>query len=337
MAAFVIASVVLVVLVLGFVLRPLWRARPVVGIGLLVTMMLATGLLYALVGTPRALDPEARAAPETLADAITQLQAALQRDPDQAEGWRLLAGAYDAQGRLPEARDAYARALSLAPVNPALLTVAAQARAKAAEDRRFDAEAIAMLQRALQIEPDQQRARWFLGIAQRQAGQPAKAVATWTPLLSTVDAKTATSLREQINLARADAGMEPLAPKPPQPAQAVHSTGITVSVSLDPALAMQYPDNAVLFVIAHQPGGPPMPVAVEKLRPASFPLTVTLDDNDSPMPTLTLSQLDQVEITARISASGDAIAQPGDFQATPVLVETGPDAIAALLIDKVVE
>ncbi|MGH8086268.1 MAG: tetratricopeptide repeat protein [Lysobacter sp.] len=334
MAAFAIASALLVLLLLAFVLRPIWRARPAAGIGVLATLAITTGLLYTLVGTPRALDPAQRKAPETLSEAITQLRTELQRDPNQTEGWRLLARAYDAESRLPEARDAYARAVQLAPDEPALLAEAAEARAKAAEGRRFDAEAIDMLQHALQIEPDHQRARWFLGIAQRQAGQPAEAVTTWEPLLGQVDASTAASLRQQINLAREDAGMEPL---PATLAAVASAARITVSVSLDPALAMQYPDNAVVFVIARQPDGPPMPVAVEKLRASGFPLKVTLDDGDSPMPTLKLSQVEQVELVARISASGDAAARPGDFESAPVRIETGPDAAAALMIDRVIE
>ena len=322
MTVFVIASLLLVVLVLGFVLRPLWRARPMAGVGLTAMLLTISTLLYILVGTPRALDPAQRATPETLSQAIEQLRVELQRDPNQVEGWRLLARAHDAEGRFAEARDAYARAVQLAPDEPALLTEAAESRAKAAEGRRFDAEAIAMLQHALQIEPAHQRARWFLGIAQRQAGKPAEAAATWEPLLSLVDAGTVDSLRAQIDLARADAGLAPL---PPRPASNT-GAGITVSVSLDPALAMQYPDDAVVFVIARQPDGPPMPVAVEKLRASGFPLKITLDDADSLMPTLKLSQLQQVEITARISASGDATARPGDFEATPVTVEAGPGA-----------
>ena len=334
MTAFVIASALLVLLVLVFVLRPLWRTRPVAGIGVLATLAVTTGLVYALVGTPRALDPAQRKAPETLSEAITQLRTELERDPNQVEGWRLLARAYDAEGKLPEARDAYARAVQLAPDEPALLAEAAEARAKAADGRRFDAEAISMLQHALQVEPMHQRARWFLGIAQRQAGQAADAVATWEPLLAAVDANTATSLREQINLARADAGMEPL---PAIAKPDANTARITVSVSLDPALAMQYPDGAVVFVIARQPDGPPMPVAAEKLRVTGFPLKVTLDDGNSPMPTLKLSQVEQVELVARISASGDATARPGDFESAPVRVEPGPDAAAALMIDHVIE
>jgi len=336
MAGFVFASAALVLLALGYVLRPLWQTRRSVGLGMVAMLAIATGLTYTLVGTPDALDPVQRSSPTTIGEAVVRLEAELKRDPDQTEGWRLLARAYAVEGRLGDARDALARALKLAPDDPDLLTEAAEARAVAAEGRQFDAAAVAMLRHALAQQPMHQRARWFLGIAQRQAKQPAEAAKTWEPLLALVDGDTATSLRVQIDAARKDAGLPPL-PAAPVAAAAPAGTAIKVSVSLDPALAMRLPDDAVVFVIARQPGGAPMPVAVEKLPATQLPQVVTLDDGDSLMPTLKLSQLKRVELTARISASGDATAAPGDFEATPVQVDTARDAAAALMIDRVVE
>src|SRR3546814_13966707 len=77
-----------------------------------------------------------------------------------------------------EARDAYARALVLAPDDPDLLVQAAQARLFADPDKKLDAEAVAMLKRSLELQPQQQRARWFLGVWQRQEGRPAEAAET---------------------------------------------------------------------------------------------------------------------------------------------------------------
>jgi cytochrome c-type biogenesis protein CcmH len=173
-----------------------------------------------------------------------------------------------------------------------------------------------------------QRSRWFLGIAQRQASQPAEAARTWEPLLAVVDAAAAAPLREQINGARAEAGLPPLAAAA-SPAQA----GLKVKVTVAPELAAKIPPNASLFVIARQAGGPPMPVAVEKLPAQDFPREVVLDDGDSPMPTMKLSQLDQVHVLARISASGNAMPQPGDFEAKPV-VSTSSGTVE-LVIDSV--
>ncbi|MGO4220534.1 tetratricopeptide repeat protein [Lysobacter sp. TAF61] len=332
MVGFVIAGLVLAVLVLAYVLRPLWQARPIAGFAVIAGLSLATGLVYFAIGTPAALDVAQRRAPETLGDAITQLQAELKRDPNQVEGWRLLARAHVAEGEPVKARDALMRALKLMPDDPDLLAEAAEMRAIAALGRQFDAEGVAMLQHALQQQPMHQRARWFLGIAQRQAKQPAEAARTWEPLLALVDGRTGESLREQINAARGEAGLPPL---PPAAASAqTASAGLKVKVALAPALLAKLPANASLFVIARQPGGPPMPVAVEKLAAAKFPVEVTLDDGDSPMPTMKLSQLDRVEVLARVSASGNAIPQAGDFEA--VAKPAGKDAgTIELLIDQV--
>ena len=336
MTAFVLASTALALLVLGYVLRPLWQPRPLAGLGMLVLLTLVTGLTYRLVGTPTALDPAQHSAPTSFAEAISRLEARLERDPGQVEGWQLLARSYAAEGRLGEARDALARAVKLLPDNPDLLVEAAEARAMVAENHDLDAESVAMLRQALALQPMHQRARWFLGIAQRQAQQPAEAARTWEPLLDLVDANTVAGLREQIDAARSDAGLPPLPAGKPESA-APTTASINVSVSLDPALAMRLTDDAVVFVIARQPGGPPMPVAVEKLSAMQLPLVITLDDGDSLMPTLKLSQLEKVEISARVSASGDAAARPGDFEATPVVVATASNAVAAMLIDRVVE
>src|SRR5690606_754818 len=98
--------------------------------------LLAVGL-YQLVGTPAALDPAVRAPVPTAADgttdpaafaaAIAQLRAELERNPDQPEGWPLLARALAAQGDFTGARDAFAKAVELVPDNPDLLVEAAQA------------------------------------------------------------------------------------------------------------------------------------------------------------------------------------------------------------------
>ena len=334
MTTFVIAGIAMALAAMVYVLRPLWGSRPLPGIALAVLFAVSAGLLYTVIGTPRALDPSQRAVPETLADAVTQLQTELDRDPNQVEGWRLLARAHLAQDDLTAANQAYDRALKLAPDDADILTEAAEVRARSNPERRFDKESVSMLQHALAQTPDHQRARWFLGIAQRQAGDASAAVATWEPLLSQVDQATAASLRPQVNAARIDAGMEPLPDAAPVLASPVT---VTISVSLDPKLAMQYPEGASLFVIARQTNGSPVPVAVKKLQAGGFPLTVKLDDNDSLMPTMKLSQLENVQLSARISASGNAMQASGDFESAPVEVASAPEVAAALLIDRVVK
>ena len=317
---FLAVALALALAVLAVLLRPLWREARGVALAIGALVLVSTGLLYRIVGTPDALDPAALRAPETIGEAIAQLERSLARDPGQKEGWMLLGMAYQRQGELAKSRDAYARAARLAPADPDALTEAAQSRALAAPDRRFDAEAVAMLQAALKASPDHQRARWFLGVAQRQAGDDAAAAATWEPLLGALQGGTADTLRSEVNAARAAAGLAPLAP--PAPAATADAGALQVKVALDPDFAarVRLDGSAQVFVIARQPGGTPMPVAVERHGVADLPFTATLDDADSPMPTLKLSQLREVELVARLSASGNAMKQDGDVESAPVRV-----------------
>ena len=333
MAIFVAIAALLCLATVAVLLRPLWRDARGVALGMGVVMLASTGLLYMLVGTPRALDRTAQQTPKTLGDAIAQLEAELQRDPRQAEGWRLLGQAYQREGKAEQSRDAFAKAVALLPDNPDLLSDAAQSRALAHPQRLFDAQAVDLLKRAIATEPAHQRARWFLGIAQRQAGDNAAAAATWEPLLAQVDAATAASLRKEIDAARADAGLPALAAAPEAPA-AEAGNALAVQVTLDPDFAarVRLRGDATVFVIARAPDGPPMPVAVEKRNVSELPLTVSLDDGDSPMPTLKLSQLKEVVLIARLSQSGIANRQDGDIESKPVRIALPMQKPVALVI-----
>ncbi|WP_017907873.1 c-type cytochrome biogenesis protein CcmI/CycH, partial [Xanthomonas sp. SHU 199] len=121
-----------------------------------------------------------------------------------------------------------------------------------------------------------------------------------------------------------------------QPDKAPATAGLTVAVSLDPAFAarVRLRGDASVFVIARVPGGPPMPVAVQKHPLQALPLRVTLSDADSPMPTQKLSQLKQVQVIARLSASGNAMRQDGDLESAPVTVTLPATAPVELVIGK---
>ena len=328
MALFAVLASLMTLATMATLAYALRGGAPRVAVAVALLVPILVGGLYAIVGTPQALDPEQRRAPDSLEDAIARLEADLQRDPRQPEGWQLLGRAYAGLERFDASRDAFARAARLLPDDDALQVEAAQARARAAPDRRFDATAVQALRKVLARNPDHQHARWYLGIAQRQAGDDAGAVATWTPLLALLDGAAADALREQIAVARAAAGL---------PAQATGNTATThevrVRVRLDPAAAPP-PADAVVFVIARQAGGPPMPVAVQRHPVSALPLDIVLSDADSPMPTQPLSALRAVEILARISRSGDAARADGDAESAAVRVALPLDAPVELVISR---
>jgi len=336
MGMFIALAALLTLAVLGGVLWPLWRESRKLVVGGVVALGLATFALYRATGTPASIEQDASAAPVSLAVAIAELQTELKDNPNQPEGWQLLGKTLASEGKLAEASDAFAQAVKLLPDDPNLLVEAAQARLYASSDRKLDAQAIAWVRHALARQPGHQRATWLLGISQRQNGQPAEAAKTWEPLLSQVDPATAATLRQQIDAARGEAGMPPLPAATLEPAQAASAHALTVKVALDPDFAsrVRLRGDTTVFVIARIPGGPPMPVAVEKHTLQDLPLILTLDDGDSPMPTQKLSALKEVELVARLSASGDPMRLDGDMESAAVRVQLPSSNAVELVLGK---
>lgn len=327
MVVFLLAAAVMLVLTLYAVLRPLLPHNIRLAAGIALAVVAASTALYLYLGTPAALDPAMVRAPTNLAEARAQLEQKLAESPDDAEGWRLLARAYTAEGNPAEAARAYAEAAKHAPGDPDVLTEAAESRALAAPGHRFDTHAVEQLEQALAIDPMHQRARWFLGVSLRQAGQHAQAAQTWAPLLDRIDASTASTLLVQINQARTEAGLAPMT-MPTAPA-----TSLPVEVAFAPDIDLQQlPASARVFVIARAAGGPPIPVAVQKHAVDALPLSIRLSDADSLMPTAKLSGLDDVEVVARLSMSGTANRQEGDIESKPVAVSMPSTQPVKLLI-----
>jgi cytochrome c-type biogenesis protein CcmH len=327
----------LAALACGWMLWPLFRAgkRGIWGT-LVAAMVVATIGLYQWVGTPAALQPQATTAqgPQSLEHGIAQLQAALEKNPERADGWTLLARSQLELGRVADAAAAYERAVKLMPDEPGLLVEAAQTRAQAEPSFLFDDTGLQWLQHARELAPDNERALWLIGIVQRQRGQAEQAARTWESLLPRLQPTAAAALQEQITAARAtpDGVPDAATEAPPAPPATGHT--IRVRVTLAPALATRATSrNDTLFIIARVPGGPPMPVAVERHPAPQQPLTITLDDADSPMPTQKLSSLKQVEVFARLSQSGTAMRQPGDIESTPVIVDLPSNAPLDIVLD----
>lgn len=282
---------------------------------LTVALGIAGCALYVLVGSPEATAPRTEtAASNDLQQGIRDLQQALEREPQRADGWALLGRSQLALGQTEEANAAFERAVALAPDEAPVLVEAAQARAQAHPTRQFDDTALQWLRHAQQVDPASERAAWLIGVALRQRGQNDEAAQVWEALLPKLEPGAAAALREQIAIARGADGDAPAA------ASSGHALQVSVTLAAG-TTADALPANATVFIIARQPGGPPMPVAVEKHALADLPITITLDDGDSPMPTVKLSALDEVDVFARVSASGQANRQKGDVDSAAVRVK----------------
>ncbi len=111
------------------------------------------------------------------------------------------------------------------------------------------------------------------------------------------------------------------------------SLAISGKVIMGPNLAGKGSSTDTLFVFAREANGPPMPVAIVRATRKDLPFTFRLDDSVSMMPSRKLSDVGSVVIVARLSKSGQAMAQSGDLEGMSQPVKPGTDGIT-IIIDR---
>ena len=133
--------------------------------------------------------------------------------------------------------------------------------------------------------------------------------------------------------AREHAGA-PMAP-PAAPATVAGIARITGTVELAAGLRERAPAGATLFIFARESGASGPPLAVLRVTADHWPVSFTLDDSNAMMPGRDLSHAGVVQVEARISRSGNAIAQSGDLVGTLDSVDPRSGKPVRIAIDRV--
>ncbi len=295
--------------------------------------------VYALVGKPAALAPVAQAAPsksdaphtmsrEQMEEMVERLAEKLKAQPNDADGWHMLARSYVAFSRLPEAAQAYDRAAKLAPGDAQVLADYADTLAMV-NGKNLEGRPTELISAALRINPNHPKALSLAGTAAFNRGDFPAAAATWRKLLAQVPpgSDAARSVAGSIAQAEAGAGQQG-APKPAPVARAQPAAAaafVEGQVRIAAGLAAKAPPGATLFVFARAVEGPRMPLAVQRTPLAGLPAKFRLDDSMAMSPQFALSSQREVVLGARISPTGDATPRAGDLMGTigPVKVGAG--------------
>jgi len=162
-----------------------------VAIALLFLIPLLALLGYVTLGNPKALDPaqavaQAQPTAEQINDMVARLAAKLKENPDNQQGWLMLARSYQSLGRYGEAAEAYGKVETVINDDPELLANYAETLALA-NGRVLSGKPRQLVERALQIDPAHGHSLFLAGAAAMEAGENKKGITYWEKLLPQVE------------------------------------------------------------------------------------------------------------------------------------------------------
>jgi len=130
---------------------------------------------------------------------IAQVEGHLARNPNDGRGWEVIAPVYLRLGRVEDAIKARRNALALNGETSERQAGLGEALV-AASDGRLTPEARKSFARAVELDGGNIKARYFLGVAAEQDGQPAAAVEIWRAMLAgaPADAPWAEFIRQEV-------------------------------------------------------------------------------------------------------------------------------------------
>ncbi len=330
-----------------------WR-KPWLSIGLLVFVIpVASMLMYSVLGEPAALDPRAlqqgvdgsaEVTPEKLTEMAVALTRRLQDEPNSMEGWVMLGRVQRARGHFEEAAEAFGKALSLSRDDNLSIERAEVLAQK--NGGSFAGEPWAIIQRVLTADPHHLNALFLAGSASYAELNFNTALRYWERAREVVpaDSPDAPELDRAIAEARNKMGLPAIPPRAASSAADVvasspvakavlAASSISGRVTLVKELQGLVAPTDTVFVYATPVTGSRMPIAILRTTADKLPLDFVLDDSMAMSPNAQLTGMDEVTVRVRISKSGQAIAQPGDYGVSLTPVKPGSQGLNLMVRD----
>lgn len=263
-----------------------------------------------------------------MADGLAQR---LAQKPDDGDGWAMLARTYAVMGEHGKAVPAFRKAEALRRDDAMLLADHADALAML-NQRRLGGEPLALVQRALKLEPGNLKALSLAGTEAFDRQDWKAALAHWDKLQSLAGADDVLARQVQGGIDEARQRLQGQAPGAGQAAApgstasaaaAATRASVAGTVSLAAAVRAQAGPDDTVFVFARPADGSRMPLALLRKQVKDLPLRFSLDDSLAMSPAARLSGHRQVIVGARVSKSGQATPQPGDLQGQSAVVALG--------------
>ena len=304
--------------------------------------------VYLLLGSPQGLDPKRASAAQAEGGAphqlsqeqieamVARLAQRLESNPDDIEGWVMLARTYGALGRFGEAAGAYAKAEARFPQDAQLLADYADSLAMA-QGQSLQGKPEALIQRALKADGNNLKALALAGSVEFEKQNFSKAIEYWKRILPLLpaDSEMVNSVHASIKEAEDKRGGAPTASaaaaqaapggkaKPPTATAAAKDARLSGTIRLAPALAARAAPEDTVFVLARPAQGSRMPLAAVRAKVKDLPLAFSFDDSMAMNAEAKLSNYAEVVVAARVSKSGNVVPERGDLEGVSKPVRPG--------------
>ncbi len=280
--------------------------------------------------------PASSAAPAPLSASqvergIARAKEAVEKDPQDAAGWAMLAHSHEMVGRFAEAGKAYEKLLALRPEDAQAHADYADALG-VAQNGSLQGKPATLIAKALQLEPGNLKALVLAGKEAFERKRYAEAIALWERALKT---GPDVAVRQPIETGIAEARSFIVAAAGKAAASAPAGLSFVAGrVAVSEAMKSRVDPDDTVFVYARPVEGSRFPVALLRKRGRELPLDFALDDTLAMVPQSRLSLHAQVMVGVRVSRRGDAIPAAGDLEGEIGPVKLGTTGLK-LVIDRV--
>lgn len=330
---FWIVLVVLCLVALGFGAWPFYREShrltPMLAAVVVFTVALSAGL-YNYVGSPNVPSAGAQSGePANMDAALASLRERLKSNPDDINGWKMLARSQMTLQRFDEAVTSYEHVMDLEDGENAQTLVDLALAILSRDGSAIEGRTAALLESALALDPNNPAALFYAGVASANRGDTDMAATRWEILLglnpppeirSILEQRVAewrgvamgaerspsaeTGTGDQANVDEAVSESAPMADP---------TAVVTARVSLSESAMSAITADANVFIIARDPAQPSPPIAVNRVRLSELPADVSMGDAQSMVAGRALSGFEEFELLARVSLSGSPAASSGDW------------------------
>ena len=196
-----------------------------------------------------------------------------------------------------------------------------------------------MAERALAIDSNNTMALGLMGVFNFQNERYAEAVSYWRQAVKNYppNSPNATALQQGIAQAQSKLGSSSAnVESETQPTQTDTGTAARLKVAVSIAAGVPVKPADTVFIYARAWQGAKIPLAITRITAAQLPLTIELNDSMAMTQGMNLSSAEQVELIARLSPSGNAIPQAGDWEVSlgPVKPRPQSPTVYPLVISK---